>query len=251
MKGIKLFGAAAVLVATALIGGTMISSALATSGLDADADTTRTAESDSDTDGGEYCQTYLDALASELGITTDELTTAAVAALQATLDAAVANGDLTEEQASEIADRLADGDGSGCAAIGMRFSIGHSIRGGGPGAIVEIDLLETAATAIGLTGDELRERLAGGETLEEVAEAEGVDYATVTAAISDAVEADLDEAVANGDLTQVEADALLERLNEQLAEGTLGGLRFGGGWFAPGGRGPGRDGTPPEPDAES
>jgi hypothetical protein len=76
--------------------------------------------------------------------------------------------------------------------------------------------LGAAAEALGLTEDELHEALAGGQTLAEVAAAEGVDLQTVIdAMVADAAE-HLAAEVEAGDLTQEEADARLEHATERI-----------------------------------
>lgn len=84
-------------------------------------------------------------------------------------------------------------------------------RGGGRG-------LEAAATAIGITVDDLRSALAGGQTIAQVAESNGVAVQTVIDAMVAQAKAHLDEHVANGDLTQAQADARLAELTERIGE---------------------------------
>ena len=76
--------------------------------------------------------------------------------------------------------------------------------------------LEVAAQAIGIEVDALREALGNGQTIAEVAQANGVEVqAVVDALVADAT-ARLDEAVANGRLTQEEADERKAELPERI-----------------------------------
>ena len=76
--------------------------------------------------------------------------------------------------------------------------------------------LEVAAQAIGIEVDALREALGNGQTIAEVAQANGVEVqAVVDALVADAT-AHLDEAVANGRLTQEEADERKAELPERI-----------------------------------
>lgn len=84
-------------------------------------------------------------------------------------------------------------------------------RGGGRG-------LEAAATAIGITVDELRSALIGGQTIAQVAESKGVAAPTVIDAMVADAKAHLDEHVADGDLTQAEADARLADITERISD---------------------------------
>ncbi|HET9498226.1 MAG TPA: hypothetical protein VFP83_07865, partial [Candidatus Limnocylindria bacterium] len=81
-------------------------------------------------------------------------------------------------------------------------------------------------------------------TLQEVAEAEGVPYANVSAAALASAEADLDAAVEAGTLTQAQADAILERLEGALSDGNIGDWNPRREWFH-------RDPNAPEPDSPS
>jgi hypothetical protein len=99
---------------------------------------------------------------------------------------------------------------------------------------------EAAAEAIGITEDELREAIVSGQTLAEVAEANGVDPAAVVAAMVAEAEEHLAEAVADGRITQEQADerrADLEQRITDLVNGELE-LRHPGGRGGPGHRGP-------------
>jgi hypothetical protein len=96
--------------------------------------------------------------------------------------------------------------------------------------------LEAAAEAIGISVDELRDALADGSSIAEVAEANDVDPQTVIdALVADANER-IDEAVANGRITEDEAAERRAELAERVADLVNGELRFGG----PGGLGRGR-----------
>ncbi len=87
------------------------------------------------------------------------------------------------------------------------------------------DGLTAAADVLKLTPAELRTQLRTGKSLKDVAAAQTVPYATVTDAIVAAVKADLDAAVAAGNLKQARADRILERLEQRLADGRLRPLR--------------------------
>jgi hypothetical protein len=76
--------------------------------------------------------------------------------------------------------------------------------------------LTVAAETIGITEDALREALEGGQTLAEVAAANGVDVQTVIDAMVADVAAHLAEKVEAGDITQEQADARIERVTETI-----------------------------------
>ena len=215
MRLTKSLGFAGALVLSAIVGGTLIGSALAT-------------ESDGATDAetSEYCDVFLDTLATELGTDRDGLTAAGKAAALAAVDAAVAAGDLTEDQATAARERIEAYDGSGCGffghGIGFERGFAHGVGRGFLGG----DVFEAAAEALGIESSELIGQLGDAGSLRALAEELGVDYETVTSSVLAAVQADLDAAVTEG-LSQERADAALERITTWLDEGgEVGG--FGG-----------------------
>jgi hypothetical protein len=239
MQIAKLLGGAAVLIATALVGGTLIGGALAAP------EATETANAAGDAHGpllggeGEYCDVFLDTFAAELGVSRDDLLPAGKAAAVAAIDAAVEAGDLDDDRAAAMKERIGALEEAGCG-VGFGIGLGRGLAVGAAHGFMHADVLEAAAGALSLGSDELIDRLADGSSLEEVAEAEGADYETVKSAVIAAVEADLDAAVAEG-LDQDRADAMLERIGAWLDEGGEAGLgRFG--HFGPGG--PGHRGGP-------
>lgn len=94
---------------------------------------------------------------------------------------------------------------------------GHGHRGGRGERGGRIGL-DAAATALGLTADELRTELQAGSTIAAVAQDKGVDVATVIAAMVDDAKAHLAEEVAEGDLTQEQADAKAAQLEARITD---------------------------------
>ena len=167
-------------------------------------------------------QAVLDDAAKRLGVEPSELRDALAKAQDDQLDAAVKAGRLTQEQADAIKQRRAQSGlvlGGGHPGPGGP-GFGHRFRGGPP------PVLDAAAKALGLSEAQLFERLRSGKSLQDVAKAQGKDYAAVKSAIRAAVKADLDAAVNDKRLTQAQADELLDHLTEHLDEGFFG--RHGG-----------------------
>ena len=215
MQLMKALGFAGALILAAIVGGTVIGSALATE------------ETDSTGAATEYCDVFMESMATELGVTRDELVAAGRAAAGSALDAAVAAGDVSEEQATEIRERIADADGEGCRWFGHGFGRGH-----GPGmarGFLRGDVFEAAADALGIESSDLIGELRDAESLEALAEERGVSYDEVKASVLAAVQADLDAAVDEG-MDQERADAAVERLTTWLDDGgQLNAGRFGPG----------------------
>jgi len=76
--------------------------------------------------------------------------------------------------------------------------------------------LEAAAAAIGIEEDALREALQNDQTIAQVAQAYNVDPQTVVDALVADVSARIDQKVADGDLTQAEADEKKAELPERM-----------------------------------
>jgi hypothetical protein len=210
MKNLKTLAVAGGLVAAALVGGTLISAAWAAP-----------ATSSSATNGGDpqdvdvaaYCQSWQEAFADELGVSVDDLLPAAKAATIATIDAAVANGDLPEDVAARMQEKIESADGDGCRLLGAGF---HAWGRHAIGADFRLDWVNAAAGALGMEPAELTAALRGGDSLRQIAGDQGVDYEAVSQAILDAAKADLDALVEAGTITQDRADERLERLDQAL-----------------------------------
>lgn len=230
MRLTKTLGAAGALILSALVGGTLIGSALATD-----------ESTDAPGPATEYCDVFLDTLASELGSTRDGLVSAGQTAASAAVDAAVEAGDLTEERADAVRERIAAADGSGCDWIGHGIGrgFGAGFERGEARGFLGRDVFEVAADALGIESAELIPQLRDAESLEALAGEQGLPYDQVKASVLAAVQADLDAAVAEG-LDQERADAVIERLTTWLDEGgELNGFGPGGhgygGWRGGGG----------------
>ncbi len=73
-----------------------------------------------------------------------------------------------------------------------------------------------AADTIGIPAKELRQDVKGGQSISEVAEANGVATQTVVDAVVNDLSAKLDKAVADGKISQERADKVKERLPERI-----------------------------------
>jgi hypothetical protein len=142
----------------------------------------------------------------------------------------VADGTLTQDQADKVTSALKDAmpkGGPGGRGPGM----GH----GGAG-------LDAAATALGITADELRTELQGGSTIAQVAAAKGVDVQTVIDAMVADAKTHLDQEVASGEHTQAEADQKLADITARITDSVNNGMPARGD-HGPGGGQPPADGT--------
>lgn len=230
MSTLRLAGMAGLLVAAALVGGTIIGS-VAAGTMPRSTDPVKAALAAPSPAGpaagariAEYCADFRRAFAAELGIEESALAPAAKKAAIATIDAAVASGELPKKAGDRLTARIEAADADKCALLAGRIGAAKA-AGAVPALGVVKDGLSAAARTLGITPAELGADLRSGKTLKVVAEAKGIPYETVSAAVLAAVKADLDTAVTAGTIKQARADKILDRLQRNLAEGRLRNAR--------------------------
>ena len=123
-----------------------------------------------------------------------------------------------EAQGAELKDRIDAGELPFLRGLGRPGPGGGFGHFGHFGRFGHVEKLETAASYLGLSEAELRERLADGKTLAEIAKAEGKSVDGLVQALVKDAKARLDQAVAAGKLTRAEADEIAERLGERITD---------------------------------
>jgi hypothetical protein len=178
-------------------------------------------------EGAKAEQAVLDSAAKKLNVTPEKLRDALAAAQDEQLDAAVKAGKLTQKQADEIkAARKQSGHVLGVGpGLKLRGGPGMHMRGfagplgpggpGGPGGF-GVGPFEGLAKALGISEDKLHEQLRDGKSLADIAKAAGTSLTDVKASLKAATKAKLDKAVKDEDLTQKQADAILEEFDEHF-----------------------------------
>jgi len=147
----------------------------------------------------------------------------------------VEDGTITEDQAEAVAARLAES------------AMDRPHRPHGFGAVPQ------ALDFLGITPEEAREALAAGQTLADIAAANGSSGDELIAYLLEQLEAHLDEAVADGKITEEQQVEALENAEERITAVVNGDVDLprpghrrphrGGPGFAPG-FGPGFDAPP-------
>lgn len=133
------------------------------------------------------------------------LAASGIALAQDSTEDSVDPGSTVEEETREFRGR----DGKGAIAhIGIADGAMERLKGG----------IEDVAGVLGIDEAELMEALRDGSTLAEIAEANGVDAATLVEAMTAAATEAIDEAVADGLITQDRADAMLENLPGRITD---------------------------------
>jgi len=179
-------------------------------------------------------QAVLDDAAERLDVTPQKLRDALAAAQDAQLDQAAKDGDLTQKQADAI--KAARKQAGTVLSPGLRGGAGRfgvhgkpMLHGGRHPFGVRGDIFEDFAKVLGTTPHKLKEQLRDGKSLADVAKANGKSMADVRAAVKAAMKTRLDKAVRDGDLTQKQADEILDNVEDKVAAiGSAKGLRLRG-----------------------
>jgi len=153
-------------------------------------------------------QSFISKLAVNLGVEQSVLTEALDTTKQQMLDEAVAEGRITQEQADEISSKLDDGSCFGFG--GINFGLGPKGQDSErPGRN-----LDDMASILGMTVDELKAGMESGKTLEEIATECGMTMDQVREKMLELKKAEIEQAVADGKMTQEQADKMLQRLEQ-------------------------------------
>ncbi|HUO73344.1 MAG TPA: hypothetical protein VMU39_21420 [Solirubrobacteraceae bacterium] len=160
-------------------------------------------------------QAFLDDVAKRLNVTPQQLKSAVQGAFEDRLQAAVAAGKLTQAQADALKKRIEQNGavplGPGPGLLGPRprpFFKGGPGHGGGR--------LSAAASYLGLSETQLLKDLQGGKSLAQIASAQGKTASGLKAALTTAIKAKLDKAVAAKMLTAAQEQQMLKNLSSRL-----------------------------------
>jgi hypothetical protein len=151
---------------------------------------------------------FLARVAQHLGISTEKLKDATKAAAIDQVDADLKAGRITKAQADELKARINAG---GVPFFGGPGRFGDFHRGGPIGVHHQ-----AAADYLGLTVAQLDAKLADGQSLADVAKAQGKSVEGLKDAILADAKKHLDQAVSNDKLTQAQADAMYDRLKADI-----------------------------------
>ena len=145
----------------------------------------------------------------------------------------VKDGTITQTQADAVKKAIQDARPAG--GSGGR---GHGPRGGigGFGLAEGKSVVDAAANALGITGDDLTQQVMNGTTVAKIAESKNVPLNTVVDAAVKEITIKIDAAVTAGNLTQAEADKIKSNLTQMVTDFANGKMPFGKGGI-PGMRG--------------
>jgi hypothetical protein len=155
--------------------------------------------------GSDDRQAILDNAAKRLGVTPQQLEEALRGATIDQVEAALAAGRITKEQADALKQRIQAGDGLGAPFFGPDDGV-HKLFG----------FLDSAAGYLGLSEAQLRAKLTSGKTLAGIANKQGKSVDGLKQAIVDGAKKQLDQAVTDGKITAVERDEILSHLRASV-----------------------------------
>ena len=124
---------------------------------------------------------------------------------------ALADGTITQEQADRMLERIEEGRGFGKGRHGRGGKHGDHA---GAGIIDREAMKAVTAQALNMSVAELDAAKEAGQRLPEIAEAQGVEMAVVEAAVKAEATSQVNQALADGTITQEQADRMLERIEE-------------------------------------
>ncbi len=150
-------------------------------------------------------------LAARLGVDRAKLDSAFSAAVQDTVDQAVRDGKLTQDQGNKV---------RAFAGSGLAGLLGSSLNAGesGPGFDAgDVDAIVGAVGQLfGMTADQLREAVHGGQTLDTLAQAHHVTMQQVHDAALHAIRTRLDQGVQSGKWVRAEADKMYQAYSDEI-----------------------------------
>lgn len=156
---------------------------------------------------GSLWQDWLNRVARILGVTPDRLTEAFKQAGRETVQQAVQEGKLTQEQANRVLQRIDQG----------HFFVGPFFGKGGPGLHFELRRhLDALAGFLGMSTADLANELRSGKSLAQIAQEHGKGRDELKNFLTQQFNQAIDQLVQQGRLTQEQADRAKSRFQANL-----------------------------------
>ncbi|HEX7975569.1 MAG TPA: hypothetical protein VF498_14260 [Anaerolineales bacterium] len=231
LAGVLGLGVLAALAIAAFSTGNSLASAIAQATQAPNATAAPGATAQPNTEKTQYRDFFLQALAGRLGIDVTKLKDAITGATQDTIDQAVKDGKLTQDQANQLKNSLAQGNypgfGFGFFGKGMRHGFGF---GGPRGGMMGRGFFSPSefAKALNLNEQDLVNELQSGKSIADVAKEHNVDLNQVKQTVLADAKTQLDAAVSAGKLTQAQEDQVNQNLGSQFDQ-LVNQAGFGGG----------------------
>lgn len=162
----------------------------------------------------DFGQRFREAVADILGISVEDYDAAVEQAREQVVDEALAEGWLTEEQAERMREQAPHGFGPGGGMMGKGFKGPHMGFMGHDGQ----SLIDVAAEKLEMSVQDLFAELQDGKSIADVANEKGVDPQDIIDTYLAQLEENLKQAVEDGNLTQNQADWMLEQATERVPD---------------------------------
>lgn len=154
---------------------------------------------------GTFIQSFLEKLATNLGVEKTKLEEAIKQTELQMLDEAVQQGRLTSDQAQKIKERIEAGQIFPLAPF-------HGPKGGPFPGGPKGNRLDLMAQVLGMSADELKVELKQGKKIEDIAKEKGLTLEQLHQKLLEAKIQEIEQAVKEGKLSQEQADKLIQRL---------------------------------------
>src|SRR5436190_6515638 len=151
--------------------------------------------------------------AKKLGVEPSALSNALKKALEDRVDAAVAAGRMSKAQGDRLKQMIESNGFPLLAGPGFGFGFQHHMHG-----------MPTAATYLGLTEEQLDQKLESGKTLAQVAKDQGESVDGLVAALKADLKSKLDGAVSAGRLTKAQEEQILKDADQRISNFVNGKL---------------------------
>ena len=151
--------------------------------------------------------------AKKLGVEPSALSNALKKALEDRVDAAVAAGRMSKAEGDRLKQMIESNGFPLLAGPGFGFGFEHHMHG-----------MPTAAKYLGLTEEQLDQKLESGKSLAQVAKDEGKSVDGLVAALKADLKSKLDEAVSAGRLTKAQEEQILKDADQRISNFVNGKL---------------------------
>lgn len=230
LVGVLGLGVVAALAVAAFSTGNSLASAIAQATQAPNATAAPGATAQPNTAKTQYRDFFLQALAGRLGIDVTKLKDAITGATTDTIDQAVKDGKLTQDQANQLKNSITQGNyprfGFGFFGKGGRHGWGF----GGPGPMMGRGLFNPTefAKALNMNQQDLVNELQAGKSIADIAKEHNVDLTQVKQTVLADAKTQLDAAVTAGKLTQAQEDQINQNLSSEFDQ-IANQAGFGGG----------------------
>jgi len=166
----------------------------------------------------DFYQSFVSKLAANLGLEQDEVTAALDATKKQVLEEAVQQGKITQEQADKISSRIERGFCGGFGFVNGNFKGKGNFKEQGDfkgfGFGRKSRNLDNVANALGMTTDELNAEIQSGKNIKQIVTEHGMTMEEFKEKMLELKKAEISQAVADGKITQEQADKFLQRFEK-------------------------------------